>query len=259
MNKDINIVVVNDDGWGAQGIMLLTKLMTQLGHVTVVAPDGPRSSMSNAISLGKPMTMDKVDIAQNDYFTEEEKRVIDVYVTNGMPSDCVKLALNVLFDDDPNRIDLLVSGINHGSNASVNVVYSGTMGACFTGVEHGIRSIGLSIYDNNQPTDLSQFEPYVVELCRHLLNDMDWKWGMCYNINAPLGEISGIKWTRQCRGHWEKEIVPKINGEGKTEYWMKGNFVNEEPEAEDTDEWAVHHGFISVQPCTVDMTEYAAL
>ena len=176
-----------------------------------------------------------------------------------MPSDCVKLALNVLFDDDPDRIDLMVSGINHGSNASVNVVYSGTMGACFTGVEHHIRSIGLSIYDNNQPTDLSNFEPYIVELCRHLRYDIDWRWGMCYNINAPVGEIAGMKWTRQCRGHWEKEIVGKPNAEGKTEYWLKGTFVNEEPDAEDTDEWAIAHHLISIQPCTVDMTEYAAL
>ncbi|MBR0296064.1 MAG: 5'/3'-nucleotidase SurE [Paludibacteraceae bacterium] len=255
----MEILITNDDGWGAQGIVLLSKLMTKLGHVTVVAPDGPRSSMSNAISMGKPMTMDKIDLASDERFTPEEKARLDVYISNGMPSDCVKLALNVLFDDDPDRIDLMVSGINHGSNASVNVVYSGTMGACFTGVEHHIRSIGLSIYDNNQPTDLSNFEPYIVELCRHLRYDIDWHWGMCYNINAPVGEIVGMKWTRQCRGHWEKEIVGKPNAEGKTEYWLKGNFVNEEPDAEDTDEWAIAHHFISIQPCTVDMTFYAAL
>ncbi len=255
----MEILITNDDGWGAQGILLLTKLMTQLGHVTVVAPDGPRSSMSNAISMGRPMSFDKIDITDSDYFTDEEKKQIDVYITNGMPSDCVKLALNVLFDDDPDRIDLMVSGINHGSNASVNVVYSGTMGACFTGVEHHIRSIGLSIYDNYQPTDLSHFEPYIVELCKHLRFDLDWRWGMCYNINAPVGPIEGMKWTRQCRGHWEKEIVPKVNEQGKTEYWLKGNFVNEEPDAEDTDEWAIAHHFISIQPCSVDMTEYAAL
>ena len=82
---------------------------------------------------------------------------------------------------------------------------------------------------------------------------------MCYNINAPVGPIEGMKWTRQCRGHWEKEIVPKVNEQGKTEYWLKGNFVNEEPDAEDTDEWAIAHHFISIQPCSVDMTEYAAL
>ncbi len=255
----MEILITNDDGWGAQGIVLLSQLMTQLGHVTVVAPDGPRSSMSNAISMGKPMSFDKVDLTNDARFTAEQKARLDVYITNGMPSDCVKLALNILFDDDPNRIDLMVSGINHGSNASINVVYSGTMGACFTGVEHGIRSIGLSIYDNYQPTDLSHFEPYIVELCRHLLIDNDWRWGMCYNINAPKGEIVGMKWTRQCRGHWEKEIVAQTTAEGKTEYWIKGNFVNEEPDAEDTDEWAVSHGFISIQPCSVDMTEYAAL
>ncbi len=254
----MEILITNDDGWGAQGIMLLTKLMTQLGHVTVVAPDGPRSSFSNHISMGLPMTLDKVDLTDCDAFSIAEKRQIDVYITNGTPSDCVKLALNVLYNDHPERIDLLVSGINHGSNASINVVYSGTMGACFTACEHDIKSIGFSIYDNNQPTDLSHFETYIVELCRHLL-DTPWRRGLAYNINAPVGPLKGIKWTRQCVGHWEKEIRTAVNAQGKTEYWITGVFVNEEPNAEDTDEWAVANGYISVQPCNVDMTDYVAL
>lgn len=254
----MEILITNDDGWGVQGIMTLTKLMTQIGHVTVVAPDGPRSSMSNAISMTTPMTLDKVSLDDAVEFTEEEKSKIDVYITNGTPSDCVKLALNVLFNDDPSRIDLLVSGINHGSNASINVVYSGTMGACFTGCEHGIRAIGFSIYTHEQPTDLSHFEPYIVELTRHLL-DEPWRPLMCYNINAPVGEIKGVKWTRQCRGHWEKEIAMRPDENGKPLYWLTGNFVNEEPEATDTDEYAIAAGYISVQPCTADMTDYASL
>jgi 5'-nucleotidase len=254
----MEILLTNDDGWGAQGIVLLAKLMTQLGHVTVVAPDGPRSSYSNCISMGKPMTMDRIDLSDDSRFSIAEKRQIDVYVTNGTPSDCVKLALNVLFNDQPERIDLLVSGINHGSNASINVVYSGTMGACFTGCEHNIKGIGFSIYDNYQPTDLSYFEPYIVELCRHLL-DCPWRRGLAYNVNAPKGPLKGIKWTRQCAGHWEKEIRTVINDQGEKEYWITGEFVNEEPNAEDTDEWAVANGYISVQPCNVDMTDYASL
>jgi len=254
----MEILIVNDDGWGAQGIMLLTRLMTKLGHVTVVAPDGPRSSMSNAMSMNKPLTLDRVDLTASEAFTPEEKSQMDVFITNGQPADCVKLALNVLFDDDPSRIDFMVSGINHGSNASINVVYSGTMGACFTGCEHNIRAIGFSIYDNYQPTDLHYFEPYIVDLCLHLLEG-EWHRGLCYNINAPKGELKGIKWTRQAYGHWEKEIEERIRPDGKTEYWITGRFVNEEPEAEDTDEWAVSHGYISVQPCNVDMTDYAAL
>lgn len=254
----MEILITNDDGWGVQGIMTLTRLMTRLGHVTVVAPDGPRSSMSNAISMTKPMTLEKVDLSTCTVFTEEEKALIDVYITNGTPSDCVKLALNVLFEDDPTRISLMVSGINHGSNASINVVYSGTMGACFTGCEHGIRAIGFSIYTHENPTDLSHFEPYIVDLCRHLL-DEEWDTNMCYNINAPVGEIKGIQWTRQCRGHWQKEIEMRPDENGSPLYWLTGNFVNEEPDATDTDEYAIAHGYISVQPCTVDMTYYKAL
>lgn len=254
----MEIFITNDDGWGAKGIMLLTRLMTQLGHVTVVAPDGPRSSMSNAMTMGKPMTLDRVDLTAYKDFTDEEKSKIDVFVTNGYPADCVKLAVNVLFDDDPTRIDLMVSGINHGSNASINVVYSGTMGACFAGCEHDIRAIGFSINDHSLEADFSYFEPYIVGLTRHLL-DLEWHRGLSYNINAPVGEIHGVKWTRQSRGHWEKEIDERIREDGKTEYWIAGCFVNEEPEAEDTDEWAMAHGYISVHPCNVDMTDYAAL
>jgi len=254
----MEVLVTNDDGWGAQGIVLLTKLMTQLGHVTVVAPDGPRSSTSNAISMHKPMTLDHVDISTDDRFTPEEKSHIDVYTSNGTPSDCVKLALFILYEEDSSRVDLLVSGINHGSNASINVVYSGTMGACFTGNEHSLRAIGFSVYDMKQPTDMSHFEPYIVELTKHLM-EQPWPVGMSYNINAPIGEVKGVKWTRQCLGHWYNEIETRINDQGEKEYWLAGKFSNDEPDAEDTDEWALAHGFISIQPCTVDLTKYDML
>ncbi|MBP5641834.1 MAG: 5'/3'-nucleotidase SurE [Paludibacteraceae bacterium] len=254
----MEILITNDDGWGVQGLMTLVRHMTKLGHVTIVAPDGPRSSMSNSISLTKPMTMEKVDLKDCNDFSEEEKKHIDAYISSGTPSDCVKLALNVLFHDDASRVDLLVSGINHGSNASINVVYSGTMGACFTGCEHGIKAIGFSIYTHEQPTDMSNFEPYIIELTRHLLSE-PWQPLMCYNINAPLGKLNGVKWTRQCHGHWEKEIDVRQDENGKPIYWMTGNFINEEPDATDTDEWAVANGYISVQPCTADMTNYGAL
>ena len=254
----MEILVTNDDGWGAQGITVLAKIMTRLGHVTVVAPDGPRSSTSNAISMHTPMKLQRVDISQDDRFTDEEKAQMDVYITNGTPADCVKLALFVLHEEDNSHIDLMVSGINHGSNASINVVYSGTMGACFTGGEHSIRGIGFSIDDFKQPTDFSHFEPYILEITKHLI-EQPWPVGMSYNVNAPLGEIKGIKWARQCRGHWCKEIEPRVNEKGETEYWLAGEFVNDEPEAEDTDQWAINHGYISIQPCTVDLTKHDML
>lgn len=248
----MEIVIVNDDGWGSKGILTLRRLLAPLGHVTVVAPDGPRSGYSNAISMGKRITMREV-----------EK---DVYVTSGTPSDCVKLAMDVLFGGDPSKIDFLVAGINHGSNAGINVIYSGTMGACFVAAEHGIPAIGFSIDDHQPDADLQYLEPYVVELTKHIL-DQYIPYGVCYNINAPVGPIAGIRWTRQIKGHWEKEMVRAkdendqllTDENGAPLYEMTGFHINHEPDADDTDLWAVEHGYISIQPCTIDMTAYKQL
>lgn len=248
----MEILIVNDDGWGTAGVLTLKRLMSQFGHVTVVVPDGPRSGYSNAISMGKRITL-----------VEIEK---DVYISSGTPSDCAKLALDVLFGGDPSRIDFFVSGINHGSNAGVNIIYSGTMGACFVAAEHGIPAIGFSIDDHNPDVDLSEFEKYIPDLTRHILDNYI-PYGVCYNVNAPVGPISGIKWTRQCKMHWEKEMVrckdeegnPINDEEGRPLYEMTGFFINHEPEAADTDMYAVEHGMISVQPCTIDMTAYKEL
>lgn len=165
----MEILITNDDGWGAKGILTLVRILTQLGHVTVVAPDGPRSGMSNAISVQQPMYLRLLD--DPNWGTEEWHKNATVYTTNGTPSDCVKLALDVLFEGDPTRINLLASGINHGSNAAINVIYSGTMGAVFVGAEHAIPSIGYSIDDHNPDADFSYFEPYILELTRHLIDE----------------------------------------------------------------------------------------
>lgn len=248
----MEILIVNDDGWGSKGILTLRRLLSEIGHVTVVAPDGPRSGYSNAISMGKQVTLRQVER--------------DVYVTNGTPSDCVKLAMDVLFGGDPGRIDFMVAGINHGSNAGINLIYSGTMGACFVAAEHGIPAIGFSLDDHQPDADFSYMEPYVVELTRHIL-DQYIPYGVCYNINAPVGPIAGIRWTRQVKGHWEKEMVravddagnPLSDADGTPLYSMTGYHVNHEPDADDTDIWAMEHGYISIQPCTIDMTAYKQL
>ena len=149
----MEILITNDDGWGAKGILTLVRILTQLGHVTVVAPDGPRSGMSNAITVQQPMYHRELN--DPDWGSEEWHKIATIYTTNGTPCDCVKLALDVLFDGDPARINLLVSGINHGSNAAINVIYSGTMGAVFVGAEHGIPAIGYSIDDHSMDADFS--------------------------------------------------------------------------------------------------------
>ncbi|MCQ2311633.1 MAG: 5'/3'-nucleotidase SurE [Paludibacteraceae bacterium] len=242
----MNILVVNDDGWGAKGLMTLLPYILPLGKVTVLVPDGPRSGMSNAVTATHPISLCKM-----------EQDGFDLYLTNGTPSDCVKLAINVLFKGDERAIDLVISGINHGSNAAINQIYSGTMGACFVAAEHDIPSIGLSIDDMSAEPDFSFMEPYIPQVIQHLLDTG--MQGLCYNINAPKGKINGIKWTRQSRSHWTDEMAPVSLENGETGYKLAGYLVNDEPEATDTDLWALEHGYISIQPCKVDMTNYGAL
>ena len=249
----MDILITNDDGWGAKGILTLVRILTHLGHVTVVAPDGPRSGMSNAITVNQPIYLRRLEDA--NWGTEEWHKNATVYTTNGTPSDCVKLAIDVVFDGDSTKINLLASGINHGSNAGINVIYSGTMGACFVGAEHGIPSIGYSIDDHSADADFSHMERYILELTRHLI-EQKMPYGVCYNINAPIGVLEGVKWTRQCRGYWTKEMIESTDEQGNNCYRLGGEFVNIEPDAEDTDHWAMNNHYLSVHPCSIDQTAY---
>ena len=249
----MEILITNDDGWGARGILTLTRILSDLGHVTVVAPDGARSGMSNAISVTQKIYLNQLQ--DPDWGKEDWQKNVTVYTTNGTPSDCVKLAIDVVFKGDSSQINLLASGINHGSNAGINVIYSGTMGACFVGAEHGIPSIGFSIDDHQADADFSHMEKYILELTKHLL-DQRMPYGVCYNINAPIGPLEGVKWTRQCKGYWSKEMIETTDETGKKCYKLGGEFVNIEPEAQDTDLWAMNNHYMSVHPCTVDQTAY---
>ena len=249
----MEILITNDDGWGAKGILTLVRILTQLGHVTVVAPDGPRSGMSNAITVNQPIYLRKLEDA--NWGIEDWHKNATIYTTNGTPSDCVKLAIDVVFEGDSTKIDMLASGINHGSNAGINVIYSGTMGACFVGAEHGIPSIGYSIDDHSADADFSHMERYILELTRHLI-EQKMPYGVCYNINAPIGALEGVKWTRQCRGYWTKEMIESTDEQGNKCYRLGGEFVNIEPEADDTDHWAMNNHYLSVHPCTIDQTAY---
>ena len=246
----MNIVVVNDDGWGTAGIRLLAKEMTKIGKVFVIAPDGPRSGKGAAISVTTPIYLRRIE--------EHDLNGAEVYTTNGTPADCVKLAREVVLKDQ--RIDLLVSGINHGSNASINVIYSGTMGACLVAAEKGIPAIGWSINDHQMDVDLHWLQPFLCEVTQHLLEE-----GIapntCYNINAPVGEIEGIRWTRHCRGHWANELVPDEDkpADVLSSWRLAGEYINDEPDATDTDIWAMDHQLLAITPITVDLTEYGSL
>lgn len=247
----MNIVVVNDDGWGTAGIRLLAKEMTKLGRVTVIAPDGARSGYGAAITVANPFYLRRIE--------EHDLNGAKVYVTNGTPADCVKIAREELFPDE--TIDLLVSGINHGNNAAINAMYSGTIGACLVAAEKGIPAIGWSINSHEMDVDLHWIQPYLVEVTQHLMEE-----GIaprvCFNINAPVGEIEGIRWTRQCVGHWTKELAPMDEPlpEGVIKGWkLAGEFVNDEPSSTDTDIWAMDHQLLSITPLTIDWTHYGSL
>ena len=247
----MNIVVVNDDGWGTAGIRLLAKEMTRLGHVTVIAPDGPRSGKGASISVETPICLRRIE--------EHDLNGADVYVTNGTPADCIKIAREYIFPNE--QIDLVVSGINHGSNAAINAMYSGTMGACLVAAEKGIPAVGWSIDDHRPDVDLHWLQPFLVEVTQHLYEE-----GIAprtvFNINAPVGEIEGIRWTRQCVGHWANELAPITEPlpEGVLQGWkLAGAFINEEPSANDTDIWAMEHQLLSITPLSLDWTDYGSL
>ncbi len=247
----MNIVVVNDDGWGTAGIRLLAKEMTKLGHVTVIAPDGPRSGFGASITAAKPFYLRRIE--------EHDLNGAEVYVTSGTPADCIKVAREYLFPDKP--IDLVVSGINHGSNAAINAMYSGTIGACLVAAEKGIPAIGWSINSHELDVDLHWLQPFLAEVTQHLYEE-----GIAprtvFNINAPLGEIEGIRWTRQCVGHWANELVELKEPlpEGALKGWsLGGEFINDEPSATDTDIWAMDHQLLAITPLTLDWTDYGSL
>ncbi|MBN2764843.1 MAG: 5'/3'-nucleotidase SurE [Paludibacteraceae bacterium] len=244
MNKPL-ILITNDDGDAAPGINILTKLMLQIGDVVVMAPDGARSGQSNAITVTHPVRFRKL----------EEHEGLIRYACTGTPTDCVKLALNDVLARKP---DLLVSGINHGSNAAINIIYSGTMGAVLEGCDNGIPSIGFSICDHSPNADFSNFEKFITQITLQTLNN-GLPDGTCLNVNAPVGEIKGIRVSRQCKGNWTKEFAKRTDPHGKAYYWLTGYFNNHEPQAQDTDEWALANGYISVVPSKIDLTDYEQL
>lgn len=236
------ILITNDDGIDAKGITVLTALMMQIGDVIVVAPDGGRSGQSNAITVTHPIRFTKI----------QEREGLIRYSCTGTPTDCVKLALNEIL---PKKPDILVSGINHGSNAAINVIYSGTMGAVFEGCENGISSVGFSITNHASDADFSFFEPHILDITRKVLKN-GLPYGVCLNVNAPSNEINGVKITRQTKGYWTKEFERRNDPRGGFYFWMTGYFKNEEPDAEDSDEWALSNDYVSIVPTKIDMTAY---
>lgn len=251
MKKDNNkplILVTNDDGINAPGLKALTELAKNLGDVISVAPDEGRSGMSHAITIKYPLRVNKI---------REEDGYVS-YSCSGTPADCVKIAINQIMDRKP---DILLSGINHGSNSSISVVYSGTMAAAIEGGLHGVPSIGLSVTDYSSRPDFSTSLLYGEKIIKNtLLKGLPG--GVCLNVNFPRlspGEINGIRICRQARGLWIEEFDKRTDPHRRDYYWLTGYFENYEPEAEDTDEWALKNQYVSVVPVRTDFSDLNAM
>lgn len=244
--KRPRILVVNDDGITAPGIKVLMEEMMGLGDVVVVAPEGPQSGMGHAITIGKPLRIDKVDLYPE----------VEMYKSSGTPVDCVKLAVHKVFQG--HKPDLCVSGINHGLNYSINVLYSGTMSAAVEGAIEGIPSIGFSYDDFDQDADFSGCRPFVRAIAQEVLKNGLPK-GTLLNVNFPKTDhIQGVKICRQANAKWAEEFDERTDPYKRSYFWLTGQFQLED-RGEDTDVWALQHHYASIVPVQFDMTAHHAI
>lgn len=241
------ILVTNDDGITAPGLKNLAEEMRKFGKVIVVAPDGPQSGMGHAITINKPLRLDKVDVFDG----------IESWQCSGTPVDCVKLAVNKILKRKP---DLCVSGINHGSNSSINVIYSGTMSAAMEGAIEGIPSIGFSLLNYSLGADFAPSRHFIKLIVKNILK-IGLPENTLLNVNIPsvnLKSIKGIKICRQAQAKWMEEFDERLDPYNRKYYWLTGKFVNLD-EGNDTDEWALENNYVSVVPVGFDFTAYHAI
>lgn len=240
------ILVTNDDGFNAPGINALVEVAREFGTVLKIAPDKPQSGMGHAITINSMLRLEK----------EPNSNGLDSFICSGTPVDCVKIALDVLLDRTP---DLVVSGINHGSNASINVIYSGTMSAALEGLIEGIPSIGFSLLDYAIEADFTASKEYARKIIGLALGEKEGPF--CLNVNIPklsAPEIKGFKVCRQARAKWAEQFDARKDPGGKDYYWLTGKFVPMD-DGDDTDVWALENGYVSVVPVKSDMTDFNLL
>ncbi|MDF1575966.1 MAG: 5'/3'-nucleotidase SurE [Bacteroidales bacterium] len=250
MNRTPLILVTNDDGIHARGMKALLTVARKFGDVIAISSQEPMSGMSHAITVKVPLRVKLVS----------EEPGLSSYVTNGTPVDGVKLVFNSLSERRP---DLLLSGINHGSNSSSSVLYSGTMAAAMEGAVNHIPSIGFSLLNFDPDADFSASAEVAEELIRQVL-ESGLPDGICLNVNVPdlsSMEIRGIRLCSQANGYWKEEFEKRMDPNGSEYYWLTGFFQNREPEngGTGTDEWALKNGYVSVVPIHTDLTAYEVL
>ena len=238
------ILITNDDGIHAPGIRNLVEAVKDLGKIVVVAPDKPQSGMGHAITIGVPLRLHPVRLFNG----------IEAWQCSGTPVDCVKLAVDKVLHRKP---DLCLSGINHGANHSINVIYSGTMSAAVEAAIESIPSVGFSLLDHSVEADFTGARTYAKKIVQHLIeNSIDKHLILNVNIPAiPEELIAGMKICKQAYAKYEEDFLERIDPAGKKYYWLTGKFVNFD-KGKDTDVWALEHNFVSVVPVQFDLTNY---
>lgn len=249
MSKKPLILITNDDGMFAPGLKNLVNAAKELGEIMVVAPDSPQSAKGHAVTMSVPIRLNKVEAFGSK---------IQAYECSGTPVDCVKLAKHVLLKDK--TIDLCLSGINHGSNASINIIYSGTMSAAMEASIEGIPSIGFSLLDYSFEADFSGSAHFAKRIVQYILKNGISDCNLL-NVNIPrlpLEKIKGVKICRQAEGRWIEDFTEGLDPRKQKYYWLTGNFVVDD-QGEDTDIHALEEGYISIVPSWHDLTRYRAI
>ncbi len=241
------ILVTNDDGVDAPGLKSLIKSLNKIGKLVVVSPEEPQSGMGHAITMKTPIRYKKLHASPE----------IDIYSCNGTPVDCVKISADKIITEKP---DLLLSGINHGVNSSINVIYSGTMAAAIEGAMLNIPSAGFSLCDYSADADFSATGKYVRVIAENIIK-YGLPDGVCLNVNIPAvksREIKGMKICRQANGYWDEGYEEEIGPAKKKYYWIRGTFIYTD-KGKDTDVWALSNNYVSVVPIQLDLTSYNTL
>lgn len=246
MEKKPIILISNDDGFDAKGINDLAEMVRPYGDVVIVAPEGGRSGASMAMTSAEPVRVRKIS----------EEPGLQVYACTGTPCDCVKIAFKTVLTAPP---ALILAGINHGDNASVNVHYSGTMAVALEGCLKHIPSVGFSSCKREADADFTALRPYVQQIVQRVLKE-----GLppqiCLNVNFPVAEeFKGVRMCKMDIGDWLNEWEERTDPRGRQYFWLTGYYEPGQPHDETTDRWALNNGFVAITPIQLDMTAYAAM
>ena len=250
------LLISNDDGYQSKGIRQLVEMVSGFGDIIVCAPEDARSGYSCAFSATTPLRLTR---RPSFLLPPSTFHSLQVWSCNGTPVDCVKMALAEIC---PRKPDMVIGGINHGDNASVNAHYSGTMGVTLEGCMKYIPSVAFSLCDHRDDADFEPLRPYIKSITARVLAEGLPK-GVCLNVNFPLlGEgkdFRGVKVCRMSYGTWGNEVTKCHHPRGYDYWWMVGHYHNDEPDAEDTDRWALDHDYVAITPTQIDLTAYSAI